>query len=97
MFLVLITAVVACASGRLLWEFGGYENDYAEALHDGAMSTLTGVGLSSRDPFAQGLEIVLAAYSVVIIAAIAAALADYFLGRATVLPWARETAAGEGP
>ncbi|MCA1695997.1 MAG: hypothetical protein LC749_15430 [Actinobacteria bacterium] len=30
--LLVVTAVVACASGRLLWEFGGYKESYVEAF-----------------------------------------------------------------
>src|SRR5205085_4079057 len=43
--LLVITAVVSCAAGRLLWEFGGYRDTYPDALHDAAMSTVTGAAL----------------------------------------------------
>lgn len=77
--LVVVTAVVSCAAGRVLWEFGGYMDSYADALHDAAMSTLTGAALDSQYAFAQVLEIVLAAYSAVIIATIAGSLGAYFI------------------
>ena len=77
--LLVITAVVACAAGRLLWEFGGYKHSYVQALHDAAMSTVTGATLGSRYAFAQVLEIVLGIYSAVVIATIAGALGAYFI------------------
>ncbi len=77
--LLVVTLVVSCAAGRLLWEFGGYKDSYIEALHDAAMSTVTGVELSSDYAFAQTLEVVLGIYSAVIIATIAGALGAYFV------------------
>ena len=77
--LLVVTVVVSCASGRLLWEFGGYKDSYVAALHDAAMSTVTGVELTSRYGFAQILEIILGIYSAVIIATIAGALGAYFI------------------
>jgi voltage-gated potassium channel len=77
--LLVVTAVVSCAAGRLLWEFGGYHGSYPDALHDAAMSTVTGASLGSGYAFAQVLEIVLGAYSAVIIATIAGALGAYFI------------------
>lgn len=77
--LLVVTAVVACAAGRLLWEFGGYKNSYPDALHDAAMSTVTGAALGSGHVFAQVLEIVLGVYSAVIIATIAGSLGAYFI------------------
>jgi voltage-gated potassium channel len=78
-WLLIVTAVVALASGRLLWEYGGYHGSYADALHDAAMSTLTGAALGLPHAFAQVLEIALAAYSAVIIATIAGSIGAYFL------------------
>jgi voltage-gated potassium channel len=75
-----VTAIVAAASGRLLWEFGGavYRRSYADALHDGALSTLKGDPLMGGD-FADVLEIVLAVYSVFIVAALAATVGTFFV------------------
>lgn len=97
--LLVVTVVVACAGGRLLWEFGGYERSYADALHDSAMATVTGAGLGVPHAFAQVLEVVLAAYSAVIIATIAGALGAYFLEAkaapsAPVEPWWEEPGGG---
>jgi voltage-gated potassium channel len=78
--LLATTAIVTCASGRLLWEFGGYENSYAEALQDSAMATLSGASLENNaDAFAQVLEIALAAYCALVIATIAASLGAFFI------------------
>ena len=101
--LLVVTGVVACAAGRVLWEFGGYRHSYVEALHDGAMSTVTGAALGSRYAFAQVLEIVLGIYSAVIIATIAGALGAYFIqAKAEPAPalgpwWATEADAGAEP
>jgi len=88
--LVVITAVVACAAGRLLWEYGGYDRSYADALHDSAMATLTGSVLGPPHAFAQILEIVLAGYSVVIIATVAGSLGAFFLEPRSSSPRQRE-------
>jgi voltage-gated potassium channel len=100
--LLVATGVVACASGRLLWEFGGYEHSYVEALHDSAMATVTGVEFGTRYAFAQVLEIVLAVYSAVIIATIAGALGAYFIQAKSepspvTGPWWETNGAPTGP
>jgi voltage-gated potassium channel len=77
--LMIVTVVVALAAGRLLWEYGGYERSYADALHDSAMATLTGSPLGASHVFAQLLEIALATYSVVVIASVAGSLGAFFL------------------
>jgi voltage-gated potassium channel len=84
--LIIITIVVACAAGRLLWEYGGYGHSYADSLHDSAMATLTGASLGTPHAFAQTLEIILAAYSVVIIATVAGSLGAFFLEPRTSVP-----------
>jgi voltage-gated potassium channel len=85
-YLVVVTIVVACAGGRLLWEYGGYSRSYADALHDAALATLTGSSLGTQHAFAQILEVILAAYSVVIIATVAGALGAFFLEPRTSAP-----------
>lgn len=87
--LLIITVVVASAAGRLLWEFGGYGHSYADALHDSAMATLTGSSLGQPHAFAQSLEVVLAAYSVVIIATVAGTLGAFLLEPRTDRPTKR--------
>jgi voltage-gated potassium channel len=77
--LMISTAAVAISAGRVLWEYGGYGHSYARAVHDAAMTTLTGSSLGSANGFAQVPEIFLAAYSAVIIATVAGSLGAYFL------------------
>jgi len=78
-WLVLVTSVVALSSARLLVDYGGYRGSYADAIHDSAMSTLTGSALGLPDGFAQVVEVLLAVYSAVVIATIAGALGAFFL------------------
>lgn len=77
-WLGVVTAVVVLASSQLLLVVGSYSN-YAKALHDAALSTVTGQPLSADDGFAQVLEVVLAVYSVGVFATLAAAVGAYFL------------------
>jgi voltage-gated potassium channel len=80
LWLAVATAVVAGVSGRLLWEFGSdvYQASYAHALHDAALATLKGDGLG-QGAFADGLEIVLAVYSIFIVAALASSGGAFFV------------------
>lgn len=77
-WLGVVTAAVVLASSQLLLVLGSYVG-YAEALHDAALATVTGEPLSEDDPFAEVLEVVLALYSVVVFATLAASLGAYFL------------------
>jgi voltage-gated potassium channel len=79
-WLGLVTAIIAAASGRLLWEHGGetYRRSYLDALHDGTLSTLKGDSLVSGG-IARWLEIVLATYSVVIVATLASTVGAFFM------------------
>ena len=79
-WLAVVTAIVVLASSQLLIVLGSYSS-YADALHDAALSTITGEPLAADDPFAQVLEVVLAVYSVAVFATLAAALGAYWLGR----------------
>lgn len=85
-WLLIITFVIAMSAARLLWEYGGYGGSYADAIHDAALSTLTGSALGLPHAFAQGLEVVLAAYSAVIIATIAGTIGAYFLATRPDVP-----------
>jgi voltage-gated potassium channel len=78
--LAIITGFVICGTARLLWDYGG-KGSYADQFHDSAMATLTGSSLGSSDPFPQMMDVVLAAYSVVIIAVLAGAVGAFFLRR----------------
>jgi voltage-gated potassium channel len=92
-WLLVITAVVSVSSARLLVDYGGYKRSYADAMHDAALSTLTGTALGLTHPFAQVLEIVLAVYSAVIIATVAGTVGAFFLAQRPA-PEAAEGASG---
>lgn len=77
-WLFVVTVTLILAAGQLLLVSGSYSS-YALALHDVALTTITGQRMTARDPFAQGLELILAAYSVVVFGTLAGALGAYFL------------------
>lgn len=77
-WLALVTGVVVLAASQLLYVAGSYD-EYAVALHEAAMSTVTGTGLSAEGVFPRILEVTLAVYSVVVFATLAGALGAYFL------------------
>ena len=73
-----VSAITVLGSSQLLFEFGDYAR-YGEALHAAALATITGEPLARPDAFAQVLEVVLAAFSVVVFATLAGSLGAYFL------------------
>lgn len=77
-WLAVTSAIVVLASSQLLYGFSGYDT-YAAALHAAALATIAGEPLGRGDPFALVLELVLAAYSVVVFASLAGTLGAYFL------------------
>ncbi|MGJ7442208.1 hypothetical protein [Aquipuribacter sp. MA13-6] len=79
-WLGLVTGVVILAASQLLYVLGSYD-EYAVALHEAAMTTVTGTALSADGVFARLLEVTLAIYSVVVFATLAGALGAYFLQR----------------
>ncbi|HSM01966.1 MAG TPA: hypothetical protein VK960_05950, partial [Acidimicrobiia bacterium] len=79
-WLAVVSAITALGSSQLLYEFEVYER-YGDALHAAALATITGEPFAQLDGFAKVLEVVLAAYSVVVFAALAATLGAYFLER----------------
>jgi voltage-gated potassium channel len=79
-WLAVVTSVVVLAASQLLHLFGAYDS-YATALHDAAMSTITGERLAAEGALARGVEVLLAVYSVVVFATLAGSLGAYFLGR----------------
>ena len=52
---------------------------YAQALHHSAISTITGEPLGVETGLAQVLDVLLAVYSVVVVAALAGSIGAYFL------------------
>jgi voltage-gated potassium channel len=79
-WLVTVTGVVVLAASQLLYVLGAYDG-YTDALHDTAMSTVTGAPLSAQGAPARFLEVALAVYSVAVFASLAGAFGAYFLQR----------------
>lgn len=79
-WLAAVTGIVQLASSQLLYLTGSYA-DYGTALHDAALATVTGEPLSADSGFARVLEVLLAVYSVVVFASLAAAFGAFFLDR----------------
>lgn len=79
-WLAVVTVTIIVAAGQLLVLTCSYRC-YGKALHDVALTTITGEPLSATDTFAQILEVVLAAYSVVVFGTLAGALGAFFLSR----------------
>lgn len=79
-WLAVVSAITALGSSQLLYEFEVFDR-YGDALHAAALATITGEPLARPDGFAKVLDVALAAYSVVVFAALAATLGAYFLER----------------
>lgn len=79
-WLAVISAITALGSSQLLYEFEVFDR-YGDALHAAALATITGEPIAQPDGFAKVLDVALAAYSVVVFAALAATLGAYFLER----------------
>jgi voltage-gated potassium channel len=95
-WLAAVTGVVVLAGSQLLYVGGAYQ-DYAPALHETALATVTGQPLTAEAGLARVLEVVLAVYSVVVFATLAGALGAYFLderNRAAASPEASAAASG---
>lgn len=73
-----VSAITVLGGSQLLYEFGDYVR-YGDALHAAALATITGEPLARQDSFAKVLEVVLAAFSVVVFATLAGSLGAYFL------------------
>ncbi|GAB2686829.1 hypothetical protein GCM10027194_20980 [Thalassiella azotivora] len=79
-WLSVVTGVVVLASSQVTYLLGLHDS-YGEALHDAAMSTVTGAPLDAEGSTARLLEVGLAVYSVVVFATLAATLGAFFLDR----------------
>ncbi|SCL70925.1 voltage-gated potassium channel [Micromonospora citrea] len=79
-WLAVVTVTIILAAGQLLVVTGSYRT-HGQALHDVALTTITGEPLAANDTFAQILELALAAYSVVVFGTLAGALGAFFLSR----------------
>ena len=73
-----MTGVVVLAGSQLLHVGGAYEQ-YAPALHEIALATVTGQPLSGEGGLARVLEVVLAVCWVAVFATLAGALGAYFV------------------
>lgn len=79
-WLAAVTAVVVLAASQLHYLIDG-EIDYAEALYQTALMTVTGGGLEGDDVATRLLRLALAVYSVVVFATLAGSLGAFFLQR----------------
>jgi voltage-gated potassium channel len=77
-WLAVVSAITALGSSQLLYEFEVFDR-YGDALHAASLATITGEPIAQPDGFAKVLDVALAAYSVVVFAALAATLGAYFL------------------
>jgi voltage-gated potassium channel len=75
-----VTVVVILASSHLLYLSRIFPT-YGEALHRSALAAVSGEPMGTNRVLAQVLEVALAAYSVIVFAALAGSLGAYFLGR----------------
>lgn len=80
LWLAAVTAIVILASSQLLFEYGGFDS-YGAALHGAALASITGEPLDAESGFARVAEVILAVYSVVIFATLAASFGAYYLQR----------------
>lgn len=79
-WLAAVTVTVILAAGQLLVVTRSYPG-LAQALHDAALTTITGEPLRADDTFAQILELALAPYSVAVFGTLAGAVGAFFLSR----------------
>lgn len=77
-WLAALTGIVVLSASQILFVYGTYE-DYGDALHAAALATIVGASTGQDNGVARVLDVVLALYSVVVFAALAAILGAYFL------------------
>lgn len=80
LWLAAVTAIVVLAFSQLLFEYGGFDT-YGAALHGAALASITGEPLDAQSGFARVAEVILAVYSVIIFATLAASFGAYYLQR----------------
>ena len=78
--LSVVTVVVVLASSQLLFELGDY-GYYGDALDDAALATISGEPFFPKHAGLRVVQIVLAAYSVVVFAALAGTVGAFLLER----------------
>ncbi len=77
-WLLMVHLMVVLATSQLLFEFGPYRS-YAAALHDAALASVAGEPLGRPGVLAAVMEVILAAYSVVVFAAMAGVIGAFLL------------------
>lgn len=77
-WLAAVTAVVVFVASHLLYLTGAV-TPYGDALHRSALATISGEPIGADSAWAKAMEVMLAAYSVIIFATLAASLGAYFL------------------
>ncbi|RUR03660.1 hypothetical protein ELQ94_02325 [Labedella endophytica] len=83
--LIAVTVVVVLVSSQLLFAFDA-QPDYATALHESALATITGTGITTDDGFSRILQVVLAVYSVGVFATLAGTICAFFLRGESATP-----------
>jgi voltage-gated potassium channel len=79
-WLSVVSVILVLGSGELLYEFDRGDRSFGEMLYATAITVLSGEPVGVSTPFGRMLELVLALYSVVVVAAMAATFGAYFLG-----------------
>lgn len=77
-WLAALTVVVVLVASQLLYAFGSHEQ-YADALYEAALATVTGGGITPDDPASRVLHVALAVYSVGVFATLAGSLGAFYL------------------
>lgn len=79
-WLAAITGVLVLAGSQLLYITGAYSS-YGPALHDVALSVISGEPLARDHLAAQVAEVIFALYATIVFAALAGSFGAYFLRR----------------
>ncbi|MBC9731052.1 hypothetical protein [Streptomyces sp. TRM68367] len=82
-WLSMVTLIVIVAASDLLYELDGAHGSYGSTLHATALMTVSGQPLRTASTYGKALEVLLALYSVVIVAALAGVFGAYFIQRRT--------------
>ena len=79
-WLAALSAIVVLAASQIAYVYGHFTT-YGDALHDTALAAITGEPFGQDSGVLQLLEVVLALFSVVVFATLAASLGAYFVER----------------
>ncbi|MER7898808.1 hypothetical protein ABTX62_22540 [Streptomyces sp. NPDC096046] len=90
-WLSMVTLIVILAASELLYELDGAHGSYASTLHATALMTISGQPLRTATAYGTVLEVLLAVYSAVVVAALAGTFGAYFIDKRT-----RTTPDGDG-